>query len=294
VTKTENDRKYVEEFEAELTRQGKSINTVKTYTRNAHLFIDWLEATTGEQFKGKISVFDGREYRAYLTTVRKQKPNTVNAKLEAVQQLVNFLQGRGEHTPIKIVRQKAVANCSVKVLDKAALYKCRRWANSYSSVRDAAIFELLVNTGLRVSELAALTTDDVQISKRKGCVIVRAGKGGKYREVPMNADARNAVQRYLDVRPRSTDTQLFLGERGPLKRGAVAKVVRKIGWKGAGEPNLSPHDLRHTCFTNMAKNGVDLKTIADLAGHSDVKLTAKYYIATTDQDREAAVEGLNL
>lgn len=281
------------EFEAELVRQGKSPNTVETYARNVRLFIDWLEHTTGEPFQDKISVFDGREYQAYLVTVRKQKPNTVNAKLEAVQQYVNFLSDLGEHERITISKQKSVPNYSVKVLDKSSLYKCRRWVSSYASARDAAIFELLLNTGLRVSELAALTMDDVQLSDRKGKVIARCGKGRKYREVPLNADGRNAVQKYLAVRPRNTDNHLFLGERGPLGRSAILKVVRKIGQQGAGVSDLSPHTLRHICFTRMAKNGTDLTTIADLAGHSDVKLTAKYYVATSEEDREAAVETLN-
>lgn len=282
----------LDQFQAELYRQGKSRNTVETYTRNVQLFIDWLQSTTGEPFNNRITIFDGREYRAYLVTVRRQKPNTVNAKLEAVQQYADFLYAQGIQEKVTIERQKAVSNHAVKVLDKSSLYKCRRWVNSYASPRDIAVFEVLLNTGIRVSELAALELEDVHISERKGLLIIRNGKGGKYREIPLNSDARTAIQKYLAVRPASTDRHLFLGQRGPLTRNAIYKVVQNIGSNGAGV-DLSPHTIRHTTFTRMAKSGTDISTIADLAGHSDVKLTKQYYIATSGEDREAAVDNLS-
>ena len=282
----------LEQFQAELIRQGKSMNTVETYTRNVRLFIEWIEHTTGEPFRGKLSVFDGREYRTYLLNIKKQKPSTINAKLEALQQFANFLHDQNKQEHITIGRQKAVPRYEVSVLDKSSLYKCRRWASNHASIRDVAIFELLLNTGLRVSELTALTLDDIELSDRKGRVIVRSGKGGKYREIPLNIDARNALGKYLSARPDGPDRHLFLGERGPLQRNAVAKVVQKIGKKGAG-CSISPHVLRHTLFTRMAKSGVDLTTIADLAGHSNVELTAKYYIATSEEDREQAVNQID-
>lgn len=282
----------LEQFREELTRQGKSQNTIETYCRNVRLFLDWLTATTGEPFNNRISVFDGREYRSYLVNVKKQKPNTVNAKLESVQQYADFLYNQGQQTRVTIERQKAVQNIDVKILDKSSLYKCRRWANNYASPRDAAVFEVLLNTAIRESELTALTMDDLQLSERKGKLIIRSGKGGKYREIPLNVDARNALQRYLDVRPAAPEGNLFLGQRGPLTRSAVIKIVQKIGQKGAGTSELTPHVLRHTCLTRMARNGIDLCVIANIAGHSDPQLTARYYVSTQDEDREKAVDGL--
>lgn len=282
----------LDQFQAELIRQGKSRNTVETYMRNIKLFIDWLESTTGEPFDNRITVFDGREYRAYLVTVRKQKPNTVNAKLEAVQQYADFLYTQGIQEKFTIERQKSVSNHAIKVLDKSSLYKCRRWVSCYASPRDVAIFETLLNTGIRESELVSLELEDIQISERKGLLIVRNGKGGKYREIPLNSDSRTAIQKYLEVRPASTDQHLFLGQRGPLTRNAIYKLVQTIGKSGTGV-DLSPHMIRHTTFTRMAKGGTDISTIADLAGHSDPKLTKQYYVATSSEDREAAVDGLD-
>ena len=141
-----------------------------------------------------------------------------------------------------------------------------------------------------MSELTDLCLDDIQMGERKGTLLVRNGKGGKSREVPLNNDARTALRRYIDIRPMGVGSRVFYGQRGPLNRDAVYKVVSKIGKHGAGIDDLTPHVLRHTKFTRMAKNGVDLTTIADLAGHSNVSLTARYYVHTSQEDMEEAVE----
>lgn len=282
----------IEKFIDELKRQGMSENTILAYGRNARLFIEWIEATTGESFDNRISCFDGQEYRSYLLNIKKLKPTSVNAKLQAVQQFADFLASQGMQEQIKVKRQKIVASKNVKTIDKNTLYKCRRWAANYASTRDGAIFELLLNTGIRESELTALTASDIQIGERKGKLLVRDGKGNKSREIPLNSDARTAIQKYLAVRPAVSNERVFYGQRGPLQRRAIYQIIRKIGRKAAGVEDLTPHVLRHTCFSRMAKNGVDLTTIADLAGHSDVKLTAQYYIATSQEDKERALEGL--
>lgn len=282
----------IDEFVEELTRRGASANTVQTYARNIRLFVQWFEGSTGERFDDHITIFDCREYRGYLNNIKKQAPNSINAKLTAVQQYADFLSAHGVQEHINVEMLKHVRQTGVKILDRPSLYKCRRWVHAYAPKRDIAVFELLLNTGIRESELVQAELDDLQISDRKGSLIVRAGKGGKLRTVPLNNDVRTAISDYLAMRPASTETQIFLGQRGPLTRNAVYKIVQAIGKQGAGV-ELSPHTLRHICFSQMAKNGTDLATVAELAGHSDVKLTAAYYLGRTDEDREAAVDGLN-
>lgn len=282
----------LEQFTDELLRKGASVNTISTYRQSVEQFINWYTQTTGVKFDNKISSFDCRAYKAYLCTVRKQRPASVNTKMTALQQFANFLYAAGLQEEIKVEKQRAVTNYSVKALNKPALYRCRRWIHHNGTKRDIAIFELILNTGIRESELSALELDDMEITERKGSITIRNGKGGKYRQIPLNRDARQALQEYIKVRPMSPLSSVFLGQRGPLQRHAVYKIIRDIGRRGGGT-ELSPHLLRHTCFTIMAKNGADLPTIADIAGHSDVRVTAKYYIATSQEDRERAVNCLS-
>lgn len=281
----------IEQFRDELVHQGASSNTIDSYLRSVRAFVQWYEQTTGSVFDNKISVFDGREYKSYLNTIMHQKPTSINAKLTALQKYADFLYDTGRQEKVKIEKQKAVKDYSVKILNKSDLYKCRRWAHNYATKRDIAIFELILNTGVRESELVNLEMDDLTIGERKGNMVIRQGKGSKYRELPLNHDARAAVQMYLDVRPISIEKKIFLGQRGPLTRNAIYKIIEQIGQRGAGV-ELSPHMLRHQCFTAMAQNGVPLTTIAVMAGHSDPKLTAAYYICTSSEDKENAVNRL--
>lgn len=281
----------LEQFKAALIRQGASENTISAYTRNVHLFLEWYEQSTGNPFDNRITVFDGREYKAYLNTVKKQSPNSINAKLTAVQRYADFLASQGLQERLTISKQKSSRQPDVKILDKPTLYKCRRWVHAYGSKRDAAIFETLLNTGLRESELVQAELDDIDIGERKGALIVRHGKGGKIRKVPLNADARKALTDYLRARPAAASKRIFIGQRGPINRNALYKIVRNIGKRGAGA-EIYPHELRHTCFSAMIQNGVPLTTVAELAGHSDPKTTADFYVAKSIEQTAEAVEKL--
>jgi site-specific recombinase XerD len=153
------------------------------------------------------------------------------------------------------------------------------------------MLETLANTGLRVGELAKLTLADVEITERKGLVTVRSGKGGKFRQVPLNADARRAISAYLQVRPQSIETRLFLGQReGPLTPSGVWRVVKKYGERAG--LSISPHTLRHTFGTRLVRGkGVDLVTVAAMMGHESLDTTA-LYTQPTAEDMADAVEKL--
>src|SRR5205814_4655345 len=150
---------------------------------------------------------------------------------------------------------------------------------------------LLRHTGIRVGELTALRLSDVTITERKGQLVVRAGKGSKYRVVPLNADARKALSDYLAVRPKSTADHLFLGRRSDgLSPRAVEKTVLKYAQQARME-EVSPHTLRHTFGKSALDAGVDLVTVSRLMGHERLETTA-IYTTPSAQDLEQAVEKL--
>jgi site-specific recombinase XerD len=157
--------------------------------------------------------------------------------------------------------------------------------------RDLAVLQTLRHTGIRVGELTALRLADVEISERKGQLVVRFGKGSKYRVVPLNADARKALSDYLAVRPKSTSDALFLGRRSEgLSPRAVEKTVLKYA-QHAGLEDVSPHTLRHTFGKQALDAGVDLVTVSRLMGHERLETTA-IYTTPSAQDLEKAVEKL--
>ena len=154
--------------------------------------------------------------------------------------------------------------------------------------RDTAILELLYGGGLRVSELAGLTLDRVDLHRREVRVI---GKGDKERLVPLGKEALQALQRYLQIRsslrtakrPPDPDA-LFLGIRGtPLTARQVQNLVRRHGIGGAGRSDLHPHALRHTCATHLLDAGADLRSIQELLGHASLSTTQRYTQVSVDR-----------
>lgn len=285
---------YVEKFQQNMTESGKSRNTIATYTRNAELFCEWLESIINERFNGKITEMDVIEYTRYLTDIKKQSLNSIKAKLTALQKFADYLADTENMQPIKVQQKKGTVEPDVEVLEKNELYKYLRYTINTENLLNIAIVQLILNTGIRESELCNLELTDIEITERKGTMIIRSGKGNKYREIPLNKDARNALQNYLEnSRPADTKSKkVFIGQRGALTRSAIYKIVNKLGTKAIGK-NVYPHMLRHQCLTAMAKNpDVDLKTISAIAGHSSTELTTKYYISSSKQEQIDAVDSL--
>ncbi len=286
--------KYLKSFNKTLQESGKSQNTVNTYTQNAELFVNWLEAVTNEEFNGKVNSLDVQEYTRYLTDVKKQSLNSIKAKLTALQKFSEFLSCSGYMPQIKVKQKKGTVNPDVEVLEKNELYKFLRYTINTDNKLNIAVVVLLLNTGIRESELCDLTLSDIEITERKGTITIRNGKGSKFREVPLNKNARNALTEYIEeCRPSGAETdRVFIGQRGALTRNAIYKIVSKLGVKAIGK-NVYPHMLRHQCFTAMAKNpDIDIKTISSIAGHSSTETTTRYYISSSKAEQMAAVDTL--
>ena len=150
--------------------------------------------------------------------------------------------------------------------------------------RDAAMLELLYGCGLRVSELAGLTTSSVDRTSRRVRVM---GKGRKERIVPFGGPASDALDAWIAVRSSllvdATDA-LFLGARGTkLTVRQIQNVVRRYGALGAGRSDLHPHALRHTTATHLLDAGADLRAIQELLGHASLSTTQRYTHVTIDR-----------
>ena len=161
--------------------------------------------------------------------------------------------------------------------------------------RDAALIELLLQTGLRLAEVSRLTLGDIDLPQKNGVGHVRVlGKGRRSRTISLNSKAAKALTTYLHVRPHDTDdSHVFLTR---FKRGigprSIENVVSKY-LKEAGIRNASVHTLRHTFGTQMALRKVSLVTIRDMLGHADIKTTSIYVgLARELMDREVEEHAL--
>lgn len=194
------------------------------------------------------------------------------------------------NNPFLLVNSIKVNNLPPQVLyeqelDKLFAYNASR--TDFLANRDKALVELLFASGLRVSELIQITTQDV-LSKQRILKII--GKGGKQRLVPYSIRAEKAIKLYLDEcrpeiikkNPQANSNFLFLNSRGePLTTRGVEYILAKIDEKAGTNLKLHPHTLRHTFATYLLDQGADLRTIQELLGHSSLNTTQVYTHVST-------------
>jgi integrase/recombinase XerD len=293
----------IELFIKELERQGKSLNTISAYKTDIQQFEKWLYDSLGH-VTNNITQTDVREYRQYVNIIKKLNVTSINRKLKSVVRYQNYLNDIGESTnrvEVKDVIQKnnIEQEHEVKVVGKNDLYKLKRTIEASGIKRDIAIYYLLFGTGVRVSELISLELDDINSTERNGknnysFILIRSGKGDKSRKINLNADVVSAVNNYLKARPITKSNKLLIGQRGALTRLAVNKLLEKHSRNAKLDYVVTPHMARHTAFTMMIKNGTDIKTIQQLAGHSSSDVTYKFYVASTTEDKQNAVDNLKI
>jgi site-specific recombinase XerD len=287
---------FLDRFGDHLVATGKSSHTVKAYTRDVRLFSEWFDQTNGKGLTPSgITPIDVREYRSYLLTVKNYKPATVNRKLSSISAFCKWARGVGliSANPADEISQVDEVRPAPKWLDKNEQYALLRAVQEKGRKRDIALITLMLNTGLRVSEVSKLRLEDVEISPRKGSVTVRGGKGGKFRRVPLNIDTRKAIQAYLSENPPEEDGHLFVSQRGgPLQPSGIYYLVNRYAYD-ARLDEVTPHTLRHTFGKNLVDAGVSLDRVAQLLGHESVD-TTRIYTTPSEQDLQRDVDRIAL
>src|SRR5215210_5126176 len=290
----EDPDQLVGRFLQDLQRQETSPKTRDAYRLDLLHFASWFTQTVGEAFSPEaVTPTDVRDYRSHLINVEKRQPATINRRLAALRRFFQWAKATGlaKEVPTENVKGVASAPRAPRWLEKRDVDRLIRTVERHGSTRDLAIVLTLRHTGVRVSELSSLTLPDVQISERKGSLTVRSGKGGKFRVLPLNVDARQAITAYLDVRPTVSSDRLFVGQRGD---GVSPRAVELLVAKYARLANLegaTPHTLRHSFGKHALDAGADLVSVAALLGHQRLETTA-IYTTPSQRDLEKVVQKL--
>jgi integrase len=283
-------------YARELSRPGGPLDTdtVRAYLSRVRQFLAWLPGAdaSGDPLADPAAR-DGaaRDYRSYLLTVAKRKASTVNAHLTAID---DFFRHRGLG-PAAAKRQE-LPQLAPRALGGRELTRWLR-AVERAPARDQALACTELYAGTRGGETVALDLGDLRTSARKGHLIVRYGKGGKYREVPLHPKLRTALDTWRTERARwpgaAASPALFLNARGGrlTVRGAygiLAAIAEDAGLDVGIDAEFTPHTLRHTAGTAMVRSGEDIVTVAELLGHSVE--TARRYSLPTERDKQRAIQ----
>lgn len=233
-----------------------------------------------------------REYKKHLKQKQKSQPSTVNAYLTAIDHFFQFF-GLAPGKPLREELPQEAPRALTKEEQKRFLRSvaaCRR-------SKDRAIAHLLFFTGIRIGECVALNENDISVAGRHHRVIIRSGKGDRYREIPLNTEATESLRDWLIERNKKFDSKqtedaLFLNPQGRrLSTASIDLIVRKIGESCGLE--LSAHVLRHTCLTNLVRNGNDLVIVAEIGGHKRLETTRRYTLPTLSDKERAMMELTN-
>jgi site-specific recombinase XerD len=280
-----------------LNRAGKSRATLQAYRRALHHFVRWLATQTEGDFDPQAVL--GRDVRAWQSHQQRLEgaaPSTVNQRLVAVSSYFKWALGQNliRHNPCQDLKTLRLPPRQAKGLNPRDVRRLLRAVHKGGDLRDIALVELLLGTGLRVGEALALRLGDIQLSERGGLVTVREGKGRLYRRVPLNAEVRQALRPYLSEHPAASNpaAPLWTGRRGGLThRSSVLRLLNRYA-KTANLPPLNPHSLRHTFATRyLEQNRDDLRGLAALLGHRSLD-TVMIYTEPSLEDLALRLENL--
>jgi integrase/recombinase XerC len=271
-----------------LRRLPISGHTRRNYLLRVKQYLAWLEEMP-DGAKALVEPierdFAVQDYKSYV--LRKGgSANTLNAVLASIDNFYLY-SGLG---PAKVKRQD-LPNQAPRALEPDEYRRLQKVIAKCSSTRNRCIALIMLNCGLRISEVSQLNLADVLLAARKRELVVRCGKGTKRRTIPINTELAEVLQDYLQQsRNADPESPLFLSQKGNrLSVQAIDALIRQFG-RDAGV-DFSSHCLRHTCLTRLVRAGVDIVTVAEIAGHSRLE-TSRRYSLPTEAVKIAAMEKL--
>lgn len=291
--------KVLESFMIHYSR--KSEHTLDSYERtikNYYEFVSSVHKVDDEDSIIKHSDWSTLNLYVNHLTERNLNPYSINQKLSALKTYFNFLKLRRivEENPLDFIERVSTDSVEQNT-DYLTEEEYKRLLTTIgtklpnvkqdnfvlTSKRDVLLVGLMIQTGLRVSEVLSLTVNQIDTENKRIKVL---GKGKKLRTVSFTNDILTLLEDYIDVRNTLDikDTEiLFLSRNGrKMNRQNVNTNLRKYCERAGIDKDIHPHCLRHTALSMMAESGLSVVKIQAVAGHTDSKTTARYTHVRTD------------
>ncbi len=279
-------------YRQQLRTEGKSNNTIKSYMCGINKFIETplpgedilskndLEKINLSDLHYRLDPVNGR-IDIWSHSMAELKPTTVHARMAAVTHLLQWI---GHQFPEWLVRPNK-GRTLPRTLSQRELELLFRAAGRSENPVAEPLITLLLESGMRVSEICGLDLHDVDLSDRSARVV--GGKGNKDRLVLFTEQSVSAIKSWLRVRNSRShpdEVSLFVSRRGRrLKPRGIQKMMDKLAIEaGLPKEKVSPHVLRHNFATGLLERGADLVSIQRLLGHASIA-TTRVYLEISDQ-----------
>jgi site-specific recombinase XerD len=280
------------QFLADLSGKNRSSLTIRCYRIDVSQFLTWIqENDLTVSHPAAITKFHLSEYLSSLSD-QGLSGRTRARKLAAIKEYFCFLVGSG------VLAQSPAESMSAPKRERnGRTYLTpeeytKLLSLSGSNPRDYAIFQVFLQTGIRISELCSLTLSDVDLADRS--LTIRQGKGMADRTIELEKKGLQALRNYLAIRPQSLSDVLFLNYQGePISERGVRKILAKYVKLAGITKKISPHSLRHTFATYKAERGVSPYQLQQWLGHRNLT-TTQIYVHLGKQNARKVMEFTSL
>lgn len=279
----------IENFMFACLSEGKSVRTIDSYQAILNQFLLFTQDKAVRQ----LSPDDVRKYIAHEITspgkTGKKSTHSVMKYYQVVRTFIRWMYSQKmiDSIPTDYTKAPKLAQKIPHVLSEQQVRDLLRSLSDAGNFRNFVIIEFFLDTGCRLSEVAGLKVDDIDLHNRLAYV---EGKGNKQGVVPFGHKTAKDLHTYIHIHRHGKIDQLFLLPDGqPLTRQGMQMMVRRALADIGVSKKLGPHILRHTFATNFLRHGGDLESLRRILRHSSIQ-TTQIYLHLTNTDLIAAHE----
>lgn len=261
------------QFIDNLKSRSRASATILAYGKDIDQLVKFLQSL-GRVEPSEVTLED---LQAFMEKLSKESytNKSISRKTNSTKTFFKLLKVNGgiSEDPAGMLEHPKFENKPPRILSQTE-YRALRDA-ARADIRIFAVIELLLQTGIRIGELAELKVADVNL-KEPETVHVPIFEGSTERTIPLNKPAVEALEKYLEIRPKTPNFALFITKTGrPLLIRNIRTAIDRY-FKAASIPNAKVNDLRHTWVAYHLQAGTSLITVSKLAGHKRLSTTERY------------------
>ncbi len=259
-------------YKSFLEDDGKANATIIAYTKDVEQLSDYAQ-DQGKTAVDEVNYEDIKQFKELLKK-RRYTNKSISRKINSIKSFFRYLENQDivNSNPANEVSHPKIEHKPPRYLSKMEYRALRDACRGDARIR--AIVEILLQTGMRISELANLQMEDADMER--DVIFIKALKSREGRKVPLNKAAKGALMDYLKVRPKAREKTIFLTKtcRPFLVRNIRSAIDRYF--KLAGIKDATVNDLRNTFIVEQLKAGTPLVYVSQLVGHKRITTTEKY------------------